>query len=434
MKRPPPDRQPPAPGAATRSPWLVPVLFVIAGAVVQFFHRDPILHTVETDFVSHAASAATWRTVFTLNGLLPFGYPLVLRLATLLTSDPFVAARIIAVLAAGLSLRVAHGLVRDFAAAETAFTGQVYLALNWYFYETALLVGTDQLASLLAVLAVRSLATTLRESTARRALVGGAWAGAAALVRQTALVLLPAFLIAVSWNGLRRRERRRSLGLAALAVAGGLIVYAPQMMISWRATGELFHQTQAKNVWFGLHGGMDWSQWPKDRDLSLTAIVRSEPQLFFSHWAKETVLGGIRLVSMTAGVFPPYLARRVGGVVPVVLAALTGLATLATLVSVRARRVRDLTRLLAPPDGATAFLLLLVLGWTTAVGLAFSTSRFLLTPWIVSAFAAVTCFRIVCRPAGGGRDLRSAIAESAWVVTLLANAGCAIYFTYRLGA
>ncbi|MHB8077799.1 MAG: glycosyltransferase family 39 protein [Candidatus Krumholzibacteriia bacterium] len=404
-----------------------------AGAAVQVFHHAPLLQTVENDFAGHAARAANWRAVFTLHGLYPFGYAFVLRLGTALLADPFLAARVIAVVSAGLSLRVAHGLARDLAGPGPALATQVYLALNWHFHETALLVGTDQLASLAALLAVRALASSLRETTLPRALAGGAWAGAAALVRQTALILLPAFLLAVIWGGLRRRDGRRRWLLAAVSVGAGLAVYAPQMVLSWRATGTPFHQTQARNVWFGMHGGMDWSRMPADREFSLSGLVREDPRLFFTHWAKETAVGGARLVAMTLGQFPPALARRVGGAAPIVCGALTGLAVLATLASLRPRRLRALVRRLAPPGDATLFLILLVGGWTAAVGLAFSTSRFLLTPWIVCAVAAVALFRNVCLPEDGGADRRAVLAQGAWLLTLLVNAGCVIACTFRLG-
>ncbi len=419
---------------APPSPWLVPILFLVVGAAVQAFHHGPLPQTVENDFVGHASRAASWRAVFTLHGLYPFGYAFVLRLGALLLGDPFLAARVIAVASAGLSLRVAHGLARDLFGPGPALATQLFLALNWHFHETALLVGTDQLASLVALLAARALAASLRETTVRRAIAGGAWAGAAALVRQTALVLLPAFLLAALWSLLRRREGRRRWLLMAVTVGAALAACAPQMALSWRATGTPFHHTQARNVWFGLHGGMDWTRSPGEGELSLAGIVRDDPRLFFTHWANETVLGGVRLAAMTVGQFPPYLARRVGGIVPVACACLTGLALLATLASLRPRRLRALARRIAWPDGATLFLLLLVGGWTAAVGLAFSTSRFLLTPWIVCATGAVALFRSVCRPEDGGADRRATLAQGAWLLTLVVHAVCIIHFTLRLGA
>jgi hypothetical protein len=404
------------------------------GAAVQAIHHGPLLQTVENDFVGHAARAGSWRAVFTLHGLYPFGYAFVLRLGTLLLADPFVAARIIAVVSAGLSLRVVHALTRDLFGPGPALAAQVFLALNWHFHETALLVGTDQLASLVALLAVRTLAASMRDTSLPRAIVGGAWAGAAALVRQTALVLLPAFVLATLWSAVRGHGGRRRWMLAAVTVGAGLAVYAPQMAISWRATGTPFHQAQARNVWFGLHGAMDWSRSPGERELSLSGLVRDDPRLFFTHWANETVLGGIRLAAMTVGQFPPWLARRVGGSVPVVCGCLTGLAVLATLASLRPRRLRGLARQIALPGGVAPFLILLVGGWTAAVGLAFSTSRFLLTPWIVCAIVAVALFRSVCLPEDGKLDRRAAVAQGAWLLTLLVHAVCVIWFTFRLGA
>ena len=420
--------------AWTRSPWLVPALFVFVQVVVQFFHRAPIGLTVENDFPVHAAHAATWRDVFTFHGLYPLGHALVLRLFSLLTGDPFLAAKAIAILAAGLSLRVAHGLVRDVASAGAAFAGQTYLALNWYFHETALLVGTDQLASLLALLAIRSLASSLRSADRRRALAGGLWAGAAALVRQTSLVLLPAYLLAAAWQGRRDRRRRRGAWLAALCLAGCLVAAAPQMWIAWRATGDPFHQSQARNVRFGMQGDMDWSGFAAGDEPSLVEIVRREPGPFFTHWARETLQGGVRIAAMTASVFPPFLGRRIGGAVPLIYLGLTGAALLATLAALRAQRLRELAARVTPPDGAAMFLILLVVGWIAGVGLAFATARFLLTPWILCALAAVAVWRDLWRPEPGTGDRRATIARYTWIVVLACHTAGAIYFTLRLPA
>ena len=179
---------------------------------------------------------------------------------------------------------------------------------------------------------------------------------------------------------------------------------------------------------------MDWSRSPGDGELSLVGLVREDPRLFFAHWASESFRGGLRLAVMTVGKFPPYLARRVGGSAPVVCGGLTALAVLATVASLRPRRLRALARRLAPPGGAAAFLILFVAGWTAAVGLAFTVPRFLLTPWIVGAIGAVALFRSVCLPEAGGRDRRATLAQGAWLLTLLAHAGCVIWYTFRLGA
>lgn len=421
------------PAAAPPSPWLVPVVFMAVGAVLQAFHHGPLAFTVENDFVGHAARAASWRAVFTLHGLYPLGYACVLRAVTVLLADPFLAARVIAVIAAGLSLRVAHGLTRDLFGTGPALAAQVYLALNWHFHETALLVGTDQLASLAALVAIRQLAHALREPTLPRAIAAGAWAGAAALVRQTGLVLLPAFVPAALRGAWRRHDAHRRWLFALVTVGAGLAAYAPQMALSWRATGTLFHQAQARNVWFGMYGGRDWSRSPGDRELSLGGLMREDPRRFFAHWAKESIIGGVRLAAMTVGQFPPALARRAGGAAPSVCRALTGLAVLATLASLRRRQLRALARRFAPPGPAVLFLILLVVGWTAAVGLAFSTSRFLLTPWIICAVTAVAGFRAVCLPEAGGRDRRAVLAQGAWLLALAVNAGCAIALTFRVG-
>jgi hypothetical protein len=130
-----------------------------------------------------------------------------------------------------------------------------------------------------------------------------------------------------------------------------------------------------------MQGDMDWSGFAAGDEPSLVEIVRREPGPFFEHWTRETLQGGVRIAAMTASVFPPFLGRRIGG-----------------------------------------------------VGLAFATARFLLTPWILCALAAVAIWRDLCRPEPGTGDRRYTIARNAWIAVLACHTAGAVYFTLRLPA
>jgi 4-amino-4-deoxy-L-arabinose transferase-like glycosyltransferase len=411
---------------------LVPLAFVAVQGALQAFHPHPLAQTVESDFPAHLAHAASWRAVFTVDGFYGFGYALVLRLVSLLAPSPFLAAKLIAMAAAGLSLRTVHALARDLAGHRVAFGAQVCLAVNWYFHETALLVGTDQLASLLALVATRAMLAALRQPSLRRMAAAGALVGAAALVRYTTLVLAVAFVLALVWQGAKTRAMRRALVAVLATLAAAAVVGAPQMWLSWRQHGTLFYHTQAQNVWFGMHGGWDWREWPRDRVLSLRDIVREEPRQFVTHWARETALGTARLSAMTVDLFPRYLARRVGGVLPRICDLLTLLAVVAVAASVRRARLRALSPRPGPPSTAAVFLTLVLVGWVLAVGMAFSASRFLLTPWVLCMVGVVAGFHRICVPADGRADLRVRLARVAWLCAAAVNTTAAVWATLRL--
>ena len=88
---------------------------------------------------------------------------------------------------------------------------------------------------LLLFLATAALAVLGRdEFSGRRAAAAGALVGAAALVRPTALVLLPIF----AWTIFRRAGKsRRALGLVAVTVAAAAVFVVPVTLVNLRATG-----------------------------------------------------------------------------------------------------------------------------------------------------------------------------------------------------
>lgn len=417
-----------------RGAWWVPLGFVSILALLQAMHPQPLAGTVENDFARHLARASSWRAVFTVDGFYGFGYALLLRLVSLVVSNPFLAAKLLAVLAAGLSLRVVHSLARELAGERVAFAAQLCLAVNWYFLETAWLVGTDQVASLLALLSIRSMLLALRRPVLWRMASAGALVAAASLVRHTALVLLIAFLAALAWHGMRARAPRQALAGVLVTLVAAAAVGSPQMWLSWRQHGTLFHQKQAQNVWFGMHGGWDWRQWERGGDTSLLEIVREEPREFAVHWASETLRGTVRLGLMIVDLFPRYLAQRQVSALPRICDLLTLLAMAAIAISVRPGRLpRRLAPGPAPTSPVSLFLALTLVGWVLAVGLAFAASRFLLTPWILCLVGAVHAFYRWCAPADVRWDARLRVAQAIWLGCAAVNTSAALWATARAG-
>lgn len=418
-------------------PLIVPCLFALSLGALQLLHRQPIVGTVENDFPVHAARSASWANVFAVDGLHPIGYPFLLRLTTLAVGDVFGAARLLALLGGVFALLIAHRLGTSLHSRRVGLGAQAALAVNWHFQETALLVGSDQVASAFALLA--ALAATRALAQPRPAagiwLAAGALMGLAALLRHTALVLAPAFALAVAWRGWRdgrasARGGRRLLAVGLLWLGGLGLGQAPQLLLSWTQTGTPFHQEQARNVWFGLHGQWNWENWPRsDRPPTLGGILRDEPRALLSHWGNESVLGVLRYALMSSGALPPSLARRAPAPVTAGARLLTLAALAAALASCRRgrwRRIRDLApRALRPPH---LFLLLVAAGWVAAVGLAFSTSRYLLTGWIVFFLYAARLLSELARP-DGPADRRWRLAVGVWLVSALGNAVVAVALT-----
>lgn len=443
-----------------RRPLALAAGFALAFAVLQLGHRGLVHPSVENDFPAHAAHAASWASVFTVNGFYPFGYAFLLRLAALAAGDVFIGAKVLAVLAGAASLLVVQRLGARLHSPAVGWAAALGLALNWHFHETALLVGTDQVASLGALLAALTGVRALGEArpATRTWLAAGALTGLAALLRHTSLVLVPAFVLAVAWRAWREWRERRGRPAAAdrpapspgarpallvavlLWAAGALLAYAPQMALSWAQKGTPLYQEQAHNVWFGIHGNWDWSNWRSpDQPVTMGQILREEPRAFFTHWGNETLLGGFRYAVMTTGALPPSLARRT----PRALVAAGRLLTLAALaatlgMAVAAARTGRLRRLagrlpraLAPPH---LFALLAVAGWAAAVGMAYSTSRYLLTGWVLLFLYAARLLRELGGPEAGAGAAPAALRfrrllAGLWIAALAGNAAIAIAVT-----
>jgi hypothetical protein len=429
-----------------RRPLVLAAAFALAFAVLQLWHRELVHPSVENDFPAHAAHAAGWASVFTVNGFYPFGYAFLLRLVSLAAGDVFLGAKVLAVLAGAASLLVVHRLGARLHSPAAGWAAALGLALNWHFHETVLLVGTDQAASLGALLAALAGERALGETrpAPRTWLAAGALTGLAALLRHTSLVLVPAFALAVAWRAWRdRRDRRgrwdsedgppprpggrQSLpAVSLLWLAGALLAYAPQMALSWGQKGTPLYHEQAHNVWFGIHGNWDWSNWrPPDRPVTMGQILREEPRAFFTHWGNETLLGGFRYALMTTGSLPPSLARRAPRPLVVACRLLTLAALAVTLwaavLTARSGRLRRLggllPRALAPSH---LFALLAAAGWAAAVGMAYSTSRYLLTGWVLLFLYAVRLLREL----GGGDEAGTGPATAS--VTAPASAAGAL--------
>lgn len=157
------------------------------------------------------------------SGRMP-GLPAMLAAAFALAGGPsMAAARILNVVAGtvttGLTYVLARRVVERRAAAGAALAVAVYPSLLIYtcLVTTETLVVVPLVAALLAA----------SYGTPRAALVAGACAGLATLVRPAGVAILPAILGAALWPALHPGPARRRLLAAALAVAGFVVVMMP---------------------------------------------------------------------------------------------------------------------------------------------------------------------------------------------------------------
>lgn len=129
---------------------------------------------VENDFRVFA-TRDTLSTIFQADGFYNLGYPLLLWLVRPFTHDnPFLAARLIALVSGGILIGAGYWLARCFLTPTPSLLAAGFLALSGLVTQYSLLVGSDMPFAALMTLAV---AVTFRINTrthAALALFGGA--------------------------------------------------------------------------------------------------------------------------------------------------------------------------------------------------------------------------------------------------------------------
>ncbi len=237
---------------------------------------------VENDFRVFA-TRDTLETVFQADGFYNLGYPLLLWLVRPLTHDnPFLAARLISLLAGGVLIAGGYLLARSLLSPGVAFLAAGCLALSGIVVQYGLLVGSDMPFAALMTLAVAVTFHVRRRSHALLALIGGAFAGTAFLVRHPGLLLMPWGAVTL-WYIAGRRP-------ALLFGLGFVLAAAPQLVVNTLQTGQPLFNQQAKNIWLAVYANTDWGRWDEvPNSIGLFEVIGRDPLRFLTNWSRNVV-------------------------------------------------------------------------------------------------------------------------------------------------
>ncbi len=289
--------------ASARLALALVLLAAIALVVAQSQHRF-LTAPYENDFVGFATRADSLEAALELNGFYPLGYPLFLWALRPCAGSTYTAAQVVAIASAILLLTATYLLGRMLLGARMALLLLTALALNPYWWQGALFLGTDMPWASLQVAALGAAVRAIRRERTALWLVAGALTGLAYLMRYTALITVPVVWLYLAVAAMRKlTERRVALQHAAGYTLAFVLVALPQLWISWQATGQPFFNLQGKNVWFGVYGSGDWrAHWSDiSSQISIWQVFRLDPLALLRHWGVELAKGAAYTAVMSSG-------------------------------------------------------------------------------------------------------------------------------------
>lgn len=262
---------------------LILVLLLFTGLGVYLLAARPLLDLSDSlDFIVRA------RTLFQpdgvwVDGIYPFGYPMLLHAVAGLVTDYALAAKLISLGAALVALVFFYKTcLRLFKADGLALLLTAFLAFDTAFFRTAMLDGTD-MAALAALTVFFFYLTELPGLRLRPLFLAGLALGLGYLIRYSVLAALPAALLAILLQtGSQARVRGKQ---AAALLAGYALGAAPQLVLSLYVKGNPFFNEQYRNIWFGMYGQGDWgSHWKEATAVtSFWQVIAHDPRLFLDN-------------------------------------------------------------------------------------------------------------------------------------------------------
>ena len=310
-----------APNLALRAAWLADVL-ALGGMLVWALalwnaaqaHVVRSIPGVENDFRVFA-TRSDLASILRADGFYNLGYPLLLWLAAPFTAhNPFLAGRLVGLLAALVVLATTWWLGRSMLGSAAALIAIAVVALSPMFVEYALYLGSDMPFAAMCLLTLALLISGGRQAGGQNGALAsyrrgaplsipmaGICAGLAFLIRHPGLLLVAVGWISIMLSGTRNAQQPNKLGmhpsytsahalihnaraLLMFSLAFGLTI-APQLLVNLRDTGQPLYSQQAKNIWLAVMGDGDWGRWDEiSNDIGLLDVFRQSPNRFLANW------------------------------------------------------------------------------------------------------------------------------------------------------
>jgi len=282
--------------------WGVPgslaLLFIIVAGTLSLTRHPIGDYGVETDFYWDYAPAAD----ALLRGELPIerysfrgpGYPFALAGISLITSDAFLAGKIISVLSAGIAIWMIFYLLSKPLGPVWAAIGVILVALNGVFLEYAIRTGTDMFFTALNLLFFILIGFKRSRSAA---LAMGFVAGYAFLTRYNGVALI---LTLVVWAlFMIRSSDVESRKCALFAGIGVVVTVVPWLFTLYLIVGDPFYNLNSVNVLYEVlaAGRIPWDQfWYSDIEVyrekiptELNAKVGLFVRVYFENFVRHFV-------------------------------------------------------------------------------------------------------------------------------------------------
>ncbi|MEI6223076.1 MAG: hypothetical protein WCP97_10050, partial [bacterium] len=255
---------------------------------VQYFHWTALTDTQEPDFFGHfVVKAKSLASVFTIDPFYPFGYPLLLRLGSLIIPNRYLLGKWINYLSLLLLLSATYWYCKKNSSIKNAQITSILMVSSLLLLES-LFMGTDVLWNVLVFLGIILLVEYQKYPKLHLILASAITLGAGCLIRHPAFVI---FITCLFWLLATQKQKKwHHLALFAITV---LLINTPQFVLSTAQTGSPFYNNQAKNLWFFAYGDREWSEnWDTiaDNENSQAILKKIDPIAVAKNWTTNIAI------------------------------------------------------------------------------------------------------------------------------------------------
>lgn len=322
-----------APNMARSTLWAVILAYL--GVAIYLSAANPTICSSDMfGQIQRAEGLSLSVTCNWVNGFYPFGYPLLLRLASSLSVDYVFAGRAISLVFGIVGLLAVWSLSRYLFSPWVALLATVFCVTNPSFMQMSISSGTDMPCASLLALGAYLLCLFAVTDRLGFLIGGGIAVGAAYLFRYNALSVIPAvviwLLVRPGPSSLRKRARFQQI----LVLIGTFVLIAsPQLVLSYLLQGNPFYNLHYKNVLFGALGsrnfGLNWHATSASAGSMLDMITLYHDEIL-RNWYKNFLvlhgsilpfpLGLLWLPGLLVALRPPRLAGPVALIALILIA------------------------------------------------------------------------------------------------------------------